>query len=84
MSRIPALRISIVPGTVFSATGRFGNYIRLSCGHPLNDRMEKAIATTSPGNSLIAWEAFKVYGGQIHAVEAFMKVMPAGTKSAWD
>jgi hypothetical protein len=29
-----------------------------------------------PGNALQAWEAFKVYGGQIHAVEAFMKVMP--------
>jgi hypothetical protein len=28
---------------------------------------------------LRAWEAFKVYGGQIHAVEAFMKSMPVGT-----
>jgi hypothetical protein len=37
-----------------------------------------------PANALIAWEAFKVYGGQIHAVEAFMKVMPAGTPSGWD
>jgi hypothetical protein len=27
-------------------------------------------------NSLRAFEAFKVYGGQIHAVEAFMKAMP--------
>jgi len=26
--------------------------------------------------SLRAWEAFKVYGGQIHAVEAFMKATP--------
>jgi hypothetical protein len=26
--------------------------------------------------SLRAWEAFKVYGGQIHSVEAFMKAMP--------
>jgi hypothetical protein len=26
--------------------------------------------------SLRAWEAFKVYSGQIHAVEAFMKAMP--------
>jgi hypothetical protein len=30
------------------------------------------------------WEAFKVYGGQIHAVEAFMRVMPATTPSGWD
>jgi hypothetical protein len=36
------------------------------------------------GDSLIVWEAFKVYGGQIHAVEAFMKNMPLGTPSGWD
>jgi hypothetical protein len=36
------------------------------------------------GDSLIVWEAFKVYGGQIHAVEAFMKNMPLGTSSGWD
>lgn len=37
-----------------------------------------------PGNALIVWEAFKVYGGQIHAVEAFMRVMPASAGSGWD
>lgn len=37
-----------------------------------------------PGNALIVWEAFKVYGGQIHAVEAFMKIMPASTPSGWE
>jgi hypothetical protein len=36
------------------------------------------------GNALIVWEAFKVYGGQIHGVEAFMKIMPAGAGSGWD
>ena len=41
-------------------------------------------STRTPGDSLIAWEAFKVYGGKIHAVEAFMKVMPLGTPSGWD
>jgi hypothetical protein len=43
-------------------------------------------ASITPGsnNSLIVWEAFKVYGGQIHAVEAFMEVMPAGSGSGWD
>jgi hypothetical protein len=35
-------------------------------------------------NALHAWEAFKIYGGQIHAVEAFMKVMPAHLPSGWD
>ena len=34
--------------------------------------------------SLIVWEAFKVYGGQMHAVEAFMKVMPSDAPSGWD
>jgi hypothetical protein len=37
-----------------------------------------------PGDTLMVWEAFKVYGGQIHAVEAFMKNMPMGTPSGWD
>ena len=37
-----------------------------------------------PGNALIVWEAFKIYGGQIHAVEAFMRVMPATAGSGWD
>lgn len=37
-----------------------------------------------PGNSLHVFEAFKVYGGQIHAVEAFMKILPATAPSGWD
>lgn len=37
------------------------------------------------GNALIVWEAFKVYGGQIHGVEAFMKIMPASVGSGgWE
>jgi hypothetical protein len=28
------------------------------------------------GDQLTVWEAFKVYDGQIHAVEAFMKILP--------
>jgi hypothetical protein len=41
-------------------------------------------STRTQGDTLMVWEAFKVYGGQIHAVEAFMKNMPAGTPSGWD
>jgi hypothetical protein len=41
-------------------------------------------STRVAGDSLIVWEAFKVYGGQIHAVEAFMKNMPLNTPSGWD
>lgn len=36
------------------------------------------------GNALIVWEEFKIFGGQIHAVEAFMKIMPAALGSGWD
>jgi hypothetical protein len=32
---------------------------------------------------LHAWEAFKVYGGEIHGAEAFMRGMPANTLSGW-
>jgi hypothetical protein len=32
----------------------------------------------------MVWEAFKVYGGEIHGVEAFMKVMPVAAPSGWD
>jgi hypothetical protein len=41
-------------------------------------------STRVAGDSLAVWEAFKVYGGQIQAVEAFMKNMPLGTPSGWD
>jgi hypothetical protein len=36
------------------------------------------------GNALTCFEAFKVYGGQLHAVEAFIRIMPANTPSGWD
>jgi DNA-binding transcriptional MocR family regulator len=38
-------KISIVPGEIFSPTGQFKNHMRMSCGHPFNDAMERAIAT---------------------------------------
>ena len=36
------------------------------------------------GNGLMVWEAFKVYGAEIHGVEAFMKIMPVDKPSGWD
>jgi hypothetical protein len=36
------------------------------------------------GQSLSVFEAFKVYGGEIHAVEAFMKTKPAEQPLGWD
>src|SRR5205085_9094283 len=32
---------------------------------------------------LAVWEAFKVYDGHIHVVEAFMKTIPPGLGSGW-
>jgi quinoprotein glucose dehydrogenase len=38
----------------------------------------------SEGQSLVTFEAFKIYGGQVHAVEAFFEGMPANTPSGWE
>jgi DNA-binding transcriptional MocR family regulator len=38
-------KISIVPGVIFSASGRFKNHIRISCGHPWGDQIERAFKT---------------------------------------
>jgi len=35
------------------------------------------------GNSLVTFEAFKVWGGEIHAVNAFFKGLPVGTSRFW-
>ena len=37
------------------------------------------------GDQLTVWEAFKVYGGQIHAVEAFMRILPVEKRNGgWE
>ena len=37
------------------------------------------------GDQLTVWESFKVYDGQIHAVEAFMKIFPVELRSGgWE
>ena len=38
-------KISIAPGTMFSASGRYGNHMRLNAGLPWSARVEDAIAT---------------------------------------
>jgi hypothetical protein len=35
------------------------------------------------GNALFVFEAFKVYDNQLHAVQAFMKVLPKDTQRGW-
>jgi hypothetical protein len=36
------------------------------------------------GSSLVTFEAFKIYGGQVHAVEAVFEAMPLNSPSGWD
>ncbi len=40
-----AAHITIVPGTIFSTTGRFRNCIRLSCGYRWSDALDRALVT---------------------------------------
>ncbi|MEJ1961729.1 MAG: hypothetical protein WDO56_09355 [Gammaproteobacteria bacterium] len=35
------------------------------------------------GNSLVTFEAFKIWGGQIHAINAFFRGLPVGTGRFW-
>jgi len=39
--------------------------------------------TYGAGNALVVFEAFKVFGGEMHAVQAFMKVLPKDTQRGW-
>jgi len=36
-----------------------------------------------PGNSLVTFEAFKIWGGQIHAINAFFRSLPLATSRNW-
>jgi len=35
------------------------------------------------GNALVTFEAFKVWGGQIHAINAFFRGLPIATARFW-
>jgi hypothetical protein len=37
-----------------------------------------------PGNALVTFEAFKVWGGEIHAVNAFFRILPKETQRGWN
>ena len=36
-----------------------------------------------PGNALVTFEAFKVWGGEIHAINAFFRTLPKDTQRGW-
>jgi len=37
--------VSVLPGSLFSSSGRFDNCIRLNCGHPWSEKIEQGILT---------------------------------------
>lgn len=39
--------------------------------------------THGPNNALITFEAFKVWGGEIHAINAFFRFLPKETERGW-
>ena len=36
-----------------------------------------------PGRALVTFEGFKVWGGQIHSINAFLTTLPQATSRAW-
>ena len=36
-----------------------------------------------PGNALVTFEAFKIWGGQIHAINAFFTGLPINSARNW-
>ncbi len=48
-------------------------------------RMNFGPGSLFQGNGeLDVWHSYKIYGGLIHAAEAYCKIVPSGTKSGWD
>jgi DNA-binding transcriptional MocR family regulator len=43
--RALARKISVAPGPLFSAKGKYGNFIRINCAHPWDERFESALMT---------------------------------------
>ena len=44
-ARATAAGVAFMPGQLFSASGKYSNYLRLNCGNPWSPRVEAAIAT---------------------------------------
>lgn len=40
-----AANIAVMPGPVFSASGRFKSHLRISCGYPWSDEIDRALLT---------------------------------------
>ena len=48
-------------------------------------RMNFGPGSTFDNNGVLdVWHSFKIYGGQIHAAEAYCEIVPTGTPSGWE
>ncbi len=48
-------------------------------------RMNFGRGSTFQGDGVLdVWHSFKIYGGLIHAAEAYCEIVPAGTPSGWE
>ncbi|MDR1726457.1 MAG: hypothetical protein LBT74_00765 [Acidobacteriota bacterium] len=48
-------------------------------------RMNFGKGSTFAGDGVLdVWHSFKIYGGLIHAAEAYCEIVPGGTPSGWD
>jgi hypothetical protein len=48
-------------------------------------RMNFGRGSTFEGSGVLdVWHSFKIYGGLIHAAEAYCEIVPAGMKSGWE
>ena len=43
LQRALAEKISLTPGMMFSATRKYRNFMRINCGHPWDERIERAV-----------------------------------------
>jgi hypothetical protein len=92
-------RLMAGPGCTFAAgcdnikTQRIPTLAGIKCREPIVDEELGIVllrmnfgpgSVRGPDPVLVPWEIFKVYGGQIHAVEAFMKVFPASMGTGWE
>jgi hypothetical protein len=48
-------------------------------------RMNFGKGSTFQGDGVLdVWHSFKIFGGKMHAAEAYCEIVPAGTKSGWE
>jgi hypothetical protein len=71
-------------GKVVQTVTRKPYFVEQTTGYALGYKVVEFKKDPNNPESAPTFEAFKVYGGQIHAVEAFIDIMPAGAPSGWD